>query len=276
MKKNLLVFTVIIFILSACGVPATPVREPTKTMPPAPTNIPLSTATLLPSETPQSVSPYGITNSLDKLLALPDGYILYGNISWTDSLIIPYGTIATLASIKDANGKEIPFEYADAEVYPTQDEFRQYWAYKINEINFAAPLSLSFVVVTNLKVDGGSFTFDPGPNPQLGQKWDINQNVTVHNEIIHVLFAKQGGSDSIGAFNFTMRSSDPNIIGATITDFSHPPVSFGGGGGGIPQADVEFGAPYQYQEPLPQGPYTLTFTTVAILVSGDWNLTWSP
>ena len=276
MKNYLLVFTVIIFILSACGVPATPVREPTKTMPPAPTNITLSTATLLPSETPESVSLYGITNSVDKFLALPDGYILYGNISWTDSLITPYGTIATLVSNKDANGKEIPFTYADAEVYPTQDELRQYWAYKINETNFAAPLSLSFVVETHLKVDGGSFTFDPGPNPQLGQKWDINQNVTVNNEIIHVLFAQQGGSDSIGAFNFIMRSSDSNIIGATITDFSHPPVGFGGGGGGIPQADVEFSAPYQYQEPLPQGPYTLRFTTVAILVSGDWNLTWSP
>jgi hypothetical protein len=275
MKKNLLVFTVIIFILSACGVPATPVREPTRTMPPAPTNIPLSTATLLPSETPQSVSPYGITNSLDKFLTLPNGYILYGNISWTDSLITPYGTIATLASIKDANGKEIPFEYADVED-STPDELRQHWAYKINETNFAAPLSLSFVVDTHLKVDGGSFTFDPGPNPQLGQKWDINQNVTVNNKIIHVLFAKQGGSESIGAFNFTMRSSDPNIIGATITDFSHPPVGFGGGGGGIPQADVEFSAGYGYQEPLPQGPYTLTFTTVDILVSGDWNLTWSP
>ena len=195
MKKNLLAFALIVFILSACGVPATPVRELTKTMLPAPTNIPLSTATLLPSETPQSVSPYGITNSLDKFLALPDGYILYGNISWTDSLIT--GTIATLASIKDANGKEIPFTYADAEVYPTQDEFRQYWAYKINETNFAAPLSLSFIVVTNLKVDGDSFTFDPGPNPQLGQKWDINQNVTVNDEVIRVLFAQQGGSDSI-------------------------------------------------------------------------------
>ena len=73
-----------------------------------------------------------------------------------------------------------------------------------------------------------------------------------------------------------MRSSDSNIIGATITDFSHPPVGSGGGGGGIPQADVEFSAPYQYQEPLPQGPYTLRFTTVAILVSGDWNLTTPP
>ena len=276
MKKNFLVITAILFILSACGAPAASAPEPTATMPPAPTNIPLSTATLHPTETPPSVSPYGIKNSLDKFLSLPDGFVLYGHISWTDALITPYGTLATLASIKDAKGKEIPFAYADAEVSPTPDEHRQPWAYKINATNFAAPLTLSFVVDTHLKVDGGSFTFDIGPNPQLGQKWDINQDVTVHNKIIHVLFAKQGGSDSIGALNFSMRSSDPNIIGATITDYAHPPTGFGGGGGGIPQADVEFGAPYQYQEPLPKGPYTLTFTSVDLLVPGDWNLSWSP
>jgi hypothetical protein len=109
----------------------------------------------------------------------------------------------------------------------------------------------------------------------LGQKWDINQDVTVNNEIIQVLFAQQGGSESIGALNFTMKS-DSNIIAANIVDFSHPPVGVSGGGGGIPQAGLEFSAPYQYQEPLPQGPYTLTFTNVTVLVSGDWTLTWSP
>jgi hypothetical protein len=275
-KNYLLVFTIILFLLSACGVPAAAAPEPTQTVSPAPTDIKLSTATLLPTETLPPVSPYGIKNNLDKSLALPDGYVLYGHISWTDPLITPYGTIATLANIKDANGKEIPFTYADAEASPTPDEHRQLWAYKINATSFAPPLTLTFVVDTHLKVDGGSFAFDPGPNPQLGQKWDINQDIIVDNKTIHVLFAKQGGSDSIGALNFSMRSADPHVIGATITDYSHPPVGFGGGGGGIPQADVEFSAPYSYQEPLPKGPYTLTFTSVDILVPGDWNLSWSP
>ncbi len=275
MKKNLLIFTVIIFILSACGVQAIPALESTKTMPPTPTNVPLSTATSTPSEPPsQTVSPYGITNNLDKFVALPDGYILYGNISWTGPLIPPYGASAILASIKDANGKEIPFEYADTGVYPAQDELRQYWAYKLNETNFATPLRLSFVVEASLPVDGGSFTFDPGPNPQLGQKWDINQDVIVNNETVHVLSAEEGGIEE-GYFLFTMQS-DSNIVGAAIMDFAHPPVGGGGGGGGIPEAGVPFRSGFGYQTPLPQGPFTLTFTNVSILVSGDWTLTWTP
>jgi hypothetical protein len=239
----LLVFTVIVFILSACGVPA-------------------------------SVNPYGISNSLDEFVAVSDGYVLYGNISWTDSLIPPYGATATLASIKDANGNEIPFEYADAGVYPLQDELRQYWAYKVNETSLAAPLSLTFVVVAYLPVDGGSFTFDPGTNPQLGQKWNIDQDVIVNNETVHVLSAEQAGIEE-GFFLFTMQS-DSNIVSAAITDLAHPPVGGGGGGGGIPEAGVPFQSGFGYQTPLPKGPYTLTFTNTGMLVPGDWTLTWSP
>jgi len=223
----------------------------------------------------EGISSYGITNSLDKFEALPDGYIiLYGNISWTDPLIPPYGASPILASIKDTNGKEILFGDADTGVYPAQDELRQYWAYKINETNLATPLSLSFVVVASLPVDGGSFTFDPGSNPQLGQKWDINQDVIVNNETVHVLSAEEAGIEE-GYFLFTMQS-DSNIISAVITDLAHPPVGGGGGGGGIPEAGVPFRSGFGYQVPLPQGPYTLTFTNVGILVSGDWTLTWSP
>jgi hypothetical protein len=69
MKKNLFAFAVIIFILSACGVPATPVVVPT--MPPtstiAPINTSLSTATLSPIGTPTLLStfpaPYGEMSS---------------------------------------------------------------------------------------------------------------------------------------------------------------------------------------------------------------------
>jgi hypothetical protein len=275
MKKNLLAYAIIVFILSACGVTATPALEPTKAMPSVPTNVPLSTVTSTPDETPsQSENPYGITNNLDKVEALANGYILYGNLSWTDPLIPPYGASATLTSIKDAAGKEIPFEYADAGIYPAQDELRTYWAYKISETNLATPLSLSFVVVASFPVKGGSFTFDPGPNPQLGQKWDIDQDVIVNNETIHILSVEEAGIEE-GFFLFTMQS-DSNIVDATIADLAHPSVGGGGGGGGIPVAGDPFSTGFNYQAPLPQGSYTLTFIRVGILVLGDWTLTWSP
>lgn len=215
---------------------------------------------------------YGITNTLDKFVAVPDGYILYGNISWTDPIIQPYGANSQLASIKDANGVEIPFDYADAEMYPAKGELRQYWAYKLNSTDFVGPLSLSFVVVAAIPANEGSFTFDPDPNPQQWQKWDIDQDVIVNNETVHVLSVEYAGE---GYFLFTMQS-DANIVGAAITDLAHPPMGGGGGGGGVPVVGDPFGVGFGYQLPLPEGPLTLTFTNVELLISGDWTLTWTP
>lgn len=220
----------------------------------------------------QNVNTYGIRNRLDKFVAIPDGYILYGNTSWTDPAIPPYGVSTELAFIKDANGVDVPFDYADTGAVFEPGALRYDWAFKIGN-NFTAPINLSFAILVSVPADGGAFIFDPGPNPQLGQKWDINQDVTVNNEIVHVLSAEQAGIEP-GFFQFTMQS-DSNIVGATVIDLAHPPLG-GGGGGGIPTAGVPFMSGYSYQMPMPQGPFTLTFTNVQLLLPGDWSLTWSP
>ena len=221
----------------------------------------------------QSINTYGITNTLDKFVALPDGYILYGNTSWTEPAIPPYGVSSQLAVIKDADGMDVPFDYADAGMNSEPGELRIHWAYKIGT-NFTAPLNLSFAMLASLPADGGSFTFDPGPNPQLGQKWEINQDVLVNNQIVHVLTAEQAGIEA-GFFLFAMQSNS-NIVGASVIDLDHPPLGGGGGGGGIPVAGVPFNSGFGYQVPIPQGPLTLTFTNVQLLLPGDWTLTWSP
>ncbi len=219
------------------------------------------------------VIPYGITNNIDKFVALPDGYILYGSTAWTDPQIKPYGVFPLLASIKDAAGTEIPFEYADAGIYSEPDELRVYWAYKIGS-TFTAPLTLSFAMTASIPADGGSFIFDPGPNPQLGQKWDINQDVTVNGEVIQVLTAEEAGIEP-GYFMFAMQS-DSNIVGAAIADLNYPMMGGGGGGGGMPGERVPFFSGFGYQVPIPQGPLTMTFINIEVVVSGDWTLTWSP
>ena len=234
------------------------------------TPIPTTASTDAPT---QSANTYGITNTLDKFVALPDGYILYGNTSWTDPIIRPYGVSSELAGIKDANGMDILFDYADAGMNSQPGELRVYWAYKIGA-DFTAPLILNFVMLASLPADGGSFTFDPGPDPQPGQKWDINQDVMVNNEIIHVLTAEQAAIEP-GFFIFTMQS-DSNITGASIIDLTHPPLGGGGGGGGIPSAGIPFNSGFAYQVPIPQGPLTLTFTNIQLLIPGDWTVNWSP
>lgn len=236
-------------------------------VPPMPTDI----STNMPA---QSTDTYGITTALEKFVALPDGYILYGVTSWTDSRIPPYGVASILVSITDSAGMEIPFEYADPGMFAAPGELREYWAYKIGT-NFTAPLQLTFGMLASLPADGGSFTLDPGPTLQMGQKWEINQDVTVNNEVIHVLSVEQSGIEP-GFFIFTMQS-DSNIVDAVIIDLAHFPMGGGGGGGsGMPEPGIPFYTEFGYQAPVPQGPLTFTFTNVQVLVAGEWNIVWNP
>jgi hypothetical protein len=232
------------------------------------TPVPTQLASEVPTQTPYT---YGIALALDKIADLPDGYVLYGNFTWTDPEIHEYGISEMIASIKDANGVEIPYEFMTPEKYPQPGELRVYWAYKVGK-DFTPPLNLSFVATASLPADGGSFSFDPGLNPRLGQKWDIDQDVTVNGQVIHVLSAEQSGSEQ-GYFQFTMQS-DSNIVGAIIMDLAHPPLGGGGGGAGLPETTFVTG--FGYQIPLPQGPLTLTFIEITVLVPGDWTLSWSP
>ncbi|MGD8456759.1 MAG: hypothetical protein PVF83_10265 [Anaerolineales bacterium] len=228
--------------------------------------------TQLASETPAQIPyTYGITLALDKIADLPDGYVLYGSITWADPVIQQYGIMEMITGIKDADGVEIPFEYIAPEKYAQPGELRVYWAYKVSK-DFTPPLNLSFVMTASLPADGGSFSFDPGDNPLLGQKWDINQDVTVNGQVIHVLTAEQSGSEP-GYLQFTMQS-DSNIVGAIVMDLAHPPQGGGGGGGGLPETTFMTG--FNYQTPLPPGPLTLTFIEIMVYVPGDWTLTWSP
>ncbi|HNA90578.1 MAG TPA: hypothetical protein PK989_14785 [Anaerolineales bacterium] len=220
-------------------------------------------------ETPaQTVETYGITNTLDKVATLPNEYILFGNTAWTDTRINPYGVSALLTSIKDSNGTDIPFEFAAPGISPGAGELRVYWAYKI-ERTFTPPLRLSFEVVASLPVDGVSFIFDPGPNPQLGQTWDVNQDVTINGKVIHILTAVQ---DEPGYLTFTMQSTS-GVVFASIADPAYPMMGGGGGGGGSPE---EFVSGFGYPTSIPEGPLTLIFTKIELFVPGSWVLTWSP
>lgn len=233
---------------------------------------PVPTALHTDAPTP-SVNTFGIINSLDKFVALPDGYILYGHTTWTDTSIPPYGVSAELAIIRDAAGKEIPFDYEMADTNPAPGELSVSWAYKVG-MDFTAPLTLDFVMLASVPADGGSFTFDPGPDPQPGQKWNIDQDVTANGQIVHVLSAELVDSES-GFFIFSMQS-DSNITGVAVMDLVHPPLGGGGGGGGIPSVGAPFNSGLGYQGPIPPGPLTLTFTNLQLLVPGDWAVNWGP
>jgi hypothetical protein len=121
------------------------------------------------------------------------------------------------------------------------------------------------------------FTFDPGPSPQPGQVWDLNQNITLGNGYsLLVSKVKYDLTDGVQAFlGFEMLSTEPGMAYVFLVDEAHL-LTMTAGGGGSCYAPGPFTAELYYLEPLPQGPLTVTITGFMVNLSGHWEVVWTP
>lgn len=213
---------------------------------------------------------HGISLAIDKVVEMPDGYLLMGMAEWTDGSVATNALQFDVLSIEDANGQPVEFEYAGSERVAGQNELRSYWANKILTKDFAAPLTLNFYVKEYITSDA-RFQFDPGPNPQHGQIWNLNLDVPVSDRVVKILSAEYSDEDPESKFfRFTMVGE--GISGAQIIDVDHPPLGFGGGG--VPSVSTIFTTTVRIEGDPPYGPMTFSIVQLELLVPGDWTIMW--
>jgi len=132
----------------------------------------------------------------------------------------------------------------------------------------------------------GTFQFDAGPNPQIGQTWNVNIDVPVGQHILRVQTIKvQGGApnppNAVG-FEFTM-TSDPAVAGASVSD-KNPIINCksecGGGGAedpsGIDSATGPFTDGWLLMGYSPAGLKTFVISNMSIFFKGPWQVSWQP
>jgi len=238
---------------------------------------PMSTATFAAAVEPttRATPAYGASILLEKSVELPDGYLLMGSFRWTDPSVGQNDLELGMPVISDASDQTIEYEFAPVDTYPQPGELRHNWAFKIPGKTFAAPLRVEFYVTLH-EAASVPFQFDPGPNPQEKQTYDLNVELPVNTHQVKIVSARHEILGTIGhalLFNLT---ADPYVIGARIIDPAHPPMGGGGGGVGIPPINVPFTSGVVVEGDLPQGPISLQITSLDVLVPGDWVITWSP
>ncbi len=148
------------------------------------------------------------------------------------------------------------------------------WAFKIPTKTFAAPLRVEFYVTLH-EAASVPFQFDPGPNPQDKQTYDLNVELPVNAHPVKIISASHKMMRNNHLFLFTL-TADTYVIGARIIDPAHPPMGGGGGSNGIPPTNVPFTSGVVVEGDLPQGPLSLQISSLDVLVPGDWVITWSP
>ena len=212
----------------------------------------------------------------EKTVALEDGYILYGHIEWTDENWENVSVHTQTLSALDAEGKEIPL---DQSIEGSHDnEF----VFKIASKDFAAPLTL---YVQNLWIsahfeDTVAFSFDAGSDPQIGQSWDLNQEVEIegYKITIQTIRAIQESAEMV--------QGDPKegyaIEVGNTKNFDGFIVCEGQGEGsadwsqGMPIDDTSKVFETYYSGGLPYGSVNCSFLNAHFLLSGTWEIEWQP
>ena len=223
--------------------------------------------------------------SIDKSVALDDGYILYGsfqlsNPNW-QAASIDFETITA----QDATGKEIPLEPEDVLPDPSGFTVDNIFAIKVADKDFTPPLTLH---IQNLRImaiynEGiPVFSFDAGPDPQLGQNWEINKEVTVDG--IRINFrdievveepTDQGRDDGLEkGYAITVTESSAQYFSGTYfcEGEGEGKPDYGTAG---PSSEL-YPFIYYYSGGLPYGSVTCSIIHANFLQPGNWDIEWQP
>jgi len=229
----------------------------------------------------------GFTLQLDNVVELEDGFVFTGSLSWDDS-VYPTGkgmiSDEVVPTLTDASGQIIPMEGVQLVNGPYMDEHKSAWSYRTNRKTFSGPLVLNVESISTI-IDSPetSFELDLGPNPQVGQTWDLNHDLVFEGHTLRLLSVQlvDDHSSSCWKYDLTFNfASDLAGISASVNDVvPQTPlnqVCEGGGGGGGPVDPKIFSTGIQYSD-IPNGLHHFTISaSIPYVVLGPWQVTWTP
>ncbi len=227
---------------------------------------PLARQPATPTETP------GVRLQVEKMVELPDGYIFQGSMSGQGAVLNTLNFDTYQLQITDAQGKQILFEPIDppADSQPSGPN-RQVWAVQTRGKGYTSPLTFSLPSVTTDRPALASFYLDLGPDPQPGQTWELNQDVTVDNFTLRILSASfDARADGTYWLSFEMQVDPHEIGGVSLQDPNNQSAMLSGGGGGDGGGSLTQSFSYSYR---PQGVRHIQVQRITTFLYGPWSAT---
>jgi hypothetical protein len=233
------------------------------------------------SGSPASPSlPNGSGLYLDKVIELPNSYILVGN--FTDAGDMP-GSLEVsgdpnddLPHMEDGTGSSVVFKVRE-DIQPASTWGDRYWmrtwAYEIQK-PIRGPLTITLDEINIGVTETARFDFDAGSKPQTGQKWDLNLPIRLGTyeyvmdsvEMVEngYLFKYHSGKDvpEGQALLFNIPETTPEQNASRVNS---------------QKAIVEYSENITYSSTPPSGPLTVELSLYeSVPLNGPWTLTWTP
>jgi hypothetical protein len=222
----------------------------------------------------------GFSTEMENVIELEEGYLLIGNMRWTNTNLANVSILSENTMIVDSNGNPVSFtiETTDPSFWALDyEKLSAGWAFSIAGKDHAWPITISIKPYGEFSpVEAGSFQIDLGENPQVDQPLSLNSEVTVKDAgVIRI--------DTVTLLKGVAPLEDPNSYGlsfditpaspkVTLTDKDHSNSSWGGGGG--PEG---YTTSFLYESGFtPSGPLTITVMYGYPISSPNLQVIWQP
>ncbi|MBN2499906.1 MAG: DUF4179 domain-containing protein [Anaerolineales bacterium] len=214
---------------------------------------------------------------VDHTVILEDGYLLYGHIEYTDAHWIGVGLNGTSLSGTDAAGKAVPLEPSTESILDNE------FVIKVATKDFASPLTLHVqsLWVSAKYENPTTFSFDADADPQVGQSWDLNQEIDLDGNQITVLSVQvvQEPADVAQdtpnkGYGIEFNTATEYFNGQIICEGQGEATAIWGQSRAIHGTNQLFET--YYSDGLPHGLVSCRFWHVHYLSPGTWEFEWQP
>jgi hypothetical protein len=212
---------------------------------------------------------------LEQVIVTKGGFILAGyfgsNEFMGDARILKTMQLPMKWNIRDNTGEEVPFmdvsaQYSDIHGQPKLGDNFFHWAIELygKELNW--PLSIEFTAVNveypNVQAE---FVFDTGPDPHVGQTWDLNLDINLGTHHLRVVSAEL----TEDGYTFVAKSVNGIFqVHLEILDITDAGVR--AGWNGHDQMDIRV----QFPGEIPKGKLTIVLSDPKVELQGNWQTVW--
>ena len=234
-----------------------------------------------------AASDQGLSVTLDKVVPQDDLYSFYLTIApeQADESVLAY--FPTYATLVDATGQKISLVY----MHPFSGSHDVAEPWELQSITRPAygPYTLVLDSVATYYNEDGSHFFDVdlGPNPQVGQTWEINQTLNLAGTDVRVLSATMaerdlsmwGGAANTQGLVFTFEAADgktpfsldimdrdvDHIMNGSIFPFSD----------GLTNTSEQYVTGLFYEKGIPSGKLSIAVNGQTTMTNGHWEFQWA-
>jgi hypothetical protein len=240
-----------------------------------PEDLPTMAEAGAPADLQASASQNGVDFVLEKIIPFGEQTILAGSYRWTNPEWAYVAAFETLPIwLTDSQGREVPIQpYAMEDEIGRNDPGRIGWSVITEPGDFQGPWILTLDSTEIFLLGTASFVFDPGANPQLQQKWSLDQPLDIDGYSIQVVYARLlpfhimfDGLQDDYALEFQFRADSP-VWGISLADTAGYIQ-----GAGV-RTDGGITACVYYEKNFPSGPREIQ-VGISIKVDGPWVIKW--